>query len=346
MYLPQFGSVPGALTGAALLAAVQANRRLARQIGWGCVVSGQTSAIPEVLRLLGLASSPREEDLAHAIARYQTTAVGLRETGQLDLPTWRHMLARGVIPTPRFRQQSWRVFWGPRELGILEKTNAYLPFNNGVSGGVSIQMGFRVTNMDAVRSAGFVDASGEDNFRWIQILTTNRPSVEPDERLFIKKHIRYVDPGRGPRDAHPYYWDNEGEGDPGLRINAFRNRQAVDRDRPNASRLCYDLIFADIPRRPLSDAVAGRRVYWNAETALVGVKTGQRNVILNTFLWGFDIVIEGGRRNIRLNALQAGRVGGSATFRQALNQARRVGHFPGHCFEGGDFTGAGRCIIT
>src|SRR5262249_36515506 len=156
------------------------------------------------------------------------------------------------------------------------------------TGRISVQLGFRVTDMDAVRRAGFVDATGEDNFRWIQVITTNRalegaPTPGAPVAL-VRRYRQYVDPAARLRDNHPYYWEEEGEGDPALRNSLFVNRQANNG-------LCYDLIFQDAPGRALSEATPARRVYWNAETALVGVRSGRRNVILNTFYWGFDIVV-------------------------------------------------------
>jgi hypothetical protein len=115
------------------------------------------------------------------------------------------------------------------------------------------------------------------------------------------------------------------------------------------------LIFQDYPRRPLNDAPSpgatdpGRRVYWNAELALVGTlpprsgSTTVRNVVLNTVFWGYDLVVEGGVRGVRLNALRPGRVGGSNEFRQALSDAMRAGNFHNHCFVGGGYSRQARC---
>ena len=94
----------------------------------------------------------------------------------------------------------------------------------------------------------------------------------------------------------------------------------------------------------MSEAVAGRRVYWNAEVALVGVRPGQRNVILNTVKWGFDLVVEGGVRIVKLNALSAGPFGGSPDFRQVLSRAIQAGSFHGHCFVGTSFPSTARCL--
>jgi hypothetical protein len=224
-------------------------------------------------------------------------------------------------------------------LGVLEKTFPYLEASDPATGRIVIQMGFRVTDLDAVRRAGFVNASGAVNFRWIQVLETNRPLQGPPTGAtvtLVRRYRRYVDPNSSLRDNHPYYWDEEGEGDPTLRNARFSNVQAHNG-------LCYDLIFEDSPGRPLREASPGRRVYWNAETALVGVRPGHRNVILNTFHWGFDIVVERGTPSVRFNALQAGRYGGSPAFRQVLSRAIRSGQFPGHCFVGPGYAGTASC---
>src|SRR3712207_8503306 len=69
-------------------------------------------------------------------------------------------------------------------------------------------------------------------------------------------------------------------------------------DRQAANGLAYDLIFEDRPQFPLSAAQPGRRAYFNFELALVGVRPGHRNVILNTLRWG-------DRKSTRLNSSHA-----------------------------------------
>jgi len=343
---------PVGLAAAILNAAIRANRVLARQIGWGCVVGGQVKPIPELLALLGLAAGATEEDIAQAIARYQ----GQRGDGQLGLRSWAQMLRPGrpgqpVVPRLNFKPASFPVFFGGRRLGVLVKTAPYEKcfFNGpagspcrgtrnntvGERGGCRIQLGFRVTDMEAVRTAGFVDATGEPRFNWLQVINTNRPLAEGPPIHVIRRFQQYVDPAAIPRDAHPYYWDEPGE------LMGFVNRQAVDARFPNASRLCYDLIFFDIPSRLLSSAQPGLGVFWNAEVALVGIRTGNRNVTLNTVTWGFDIRPEPGGLMVRLNALRAGRFGGSTVFRQVIARELRAGNFPGHCFFG--LPGAAGC---
>jgi hypothetical protein len=324
-----------ALAPAAVNDAVRANRILARRHGWGCVVSGQVSAISEVRAALSLPAASGEDQLACAIARWQQ-GQGLGVDGKLGPRTWGAMLHNGILPAMRFKPASWSVYSGGQKLGILEKTAPYLTGNDGVRGSASIQLAFRITEMEAVRRAGFVDTAGEDNFRWIQTIETNRPLHDGPPIRLLRRYQRYVDPNAGTRDVHPYYWDEEGMGDPALRNGRFSNI-------PANNRLCYDLIFEDQPSRPLSEAVAGRRVYWNAEVALVGVRPGQRNVILNTVKWGFDLVVEGGVRVVKLNALRAGPFGGSPEFRQVLSRAIQTGSFHGHCFVGTSFPNNARC---
>ena len=112
---------PVGLEAAILNAAVRANRVLARQIGWGCVVGGQVRPIPELLALLGLATGATEEEIAQAIARYQ----GERGDGQLGPRSWAQMLRPGqpgqpIVPCLNFKPASFAVFFGGRRLGVIE----------------------------------------------------------------------------------------------------------------------------------------------------------------------------------------------------------------------------------
>jgi hypothetical protein len=71
---------------------------------------------------------------------------------------------------------------GGRQLGVIDKTASYQrcfyanlncatrPSPGDQAGGAILHLGFRVTDMAAVQRAGFVDATGEDRFRWIQVL--------------------------------------------------------------------------------------------------------------------------------------------------------------------------------
>ena len=212
-----------------------------------------------------------------------------------------------LLPTPGFRQVSWPVSFGGRQLGVLEKTAPYLDCyfspgsgicrrsRSGVAneaGGAQIELGFRVTDAEAVRRAGFVDAAGEDNFRWIQIVDFITVPDFPTG-TFIRRATRVIDPtalvGAQP-DPHPYYWDWERNTatphgfDDGFHIRHFLDRQA-------RNGLCYDLIFTDQPRFRLTAARPGRRAYFAFEVALVGVRLGNRNVILISVRWGFDLVV-------------------------------------------------------
>ncbi len=330
---------PACLAGPTLAAAVTANRILARRHGWGCVVGGAVRPTTRVRTLLGLAAGATEEAVAQSACNYQTTQLGQRSgDGQIGSRTWAGMRQRGALPAFNFRAASWEVYHGRRKLGVIEKTGPYRRLQDATRGRASVQFAFRVTDMAAVTRAGFVNAAGEDNFRWVQVIETNR-QLAPAPVILIRRYGRYIDPntGSGAIDNHPYYWDNAGTGTARFRITRFVNREA-------ANGLCYDLIFEDVPSRPLSEASPGRRVYWNAETALVGVRTGNRNVVLNTVRWGFDLVSTGGTVGVRLNALRAGPRGGSTAFRRVLSQAIAAGQFPGHCFVGSGFTGTARCV--
>lgn len=348
------------LAPAALNVALRANRVLARQIGWGCVVGGIVRPIPELGALLGLPAGATEAALAQAIARWQQTTLRQRGDGQLGPGTWAQMLRPGgpgrpVIPPLTFRRDSWPVFFGGTRLGVIEKTAPYeqcffdaagncaATRAGNQSGGSKVQVGFRITDMEAVRRARFVEATtGAPHFNWVQVIETNRPlqpgppdpSGVPTVQM-IRKYRRYVDPTAIPRDNHPYYWDEPGD------ITQNVNRQARDGFFPNASRLCYDLIFWDSPSRPLAAAQPGLGVFWNAQLALVGIRTGNRNVTLNTVNWGFDIRPEAGGLVVRLNGLRGGPFGGSPLFRKVIAQEIRNGNFPGHCF--GGLPGAAGC---
>ncbi len=354
------------LGGDALARAVAANRSLARQIGWGCVVGDRVTPIKELRDFLHLAAGVTEEGLARAIAAWQETALRQRNPdGQLGSATWSRMLKQPspVLPRPAFAPASWPVVFGGQTLGMLEKIAPFrrcffTPGGNGACGGASsgaanerggaiIQLGFRVTNPAAVRRAGFVDAAGQSVFRWIQTVDFVSVPSATSPTGFVRRASQVIDPtalvGAIP-DLHPYYWDEETP--PGASsdflIGKFLNRQSQDL---TSNRLCYDLIFEDAPAFPLSAATLGRRAYFNFETALVGVRRGNptRNVVLNTVRWGFDLIVEGKKTDVRVSGPKAGPLGGSAAFRRIMSRDSRAGLFPGHCFVGGGFTGASRC---
>jgi hypothetical protein len=368
---------PGIQAGALDLA-VRRNRELARRLGWGNVIGGQVRPIEELRTLLRLPPTPSEQDLANAVLAWQQGQLGPRAAnGQLGPASWNRMwaqiqdaLRRAGTPLPSFRAQSWPVRFGGRQLGVLDKTAPYLrcfyaadhcatqPSAADRGGGARLQLGFRVTDMAAVRQAGFVDAAGEDRFRWIQVFELitvpvariGRPPTPQEQAAgFVRRAGRVVDPTSlidRPQilDLAPYYWDEQtpATADPGLHIRNFLNR-------PGPNRLAYDLLFEDSPRAPYSFARPGRRSYWNFEVALVGVRQGRaggrlrQNVILNTVRWGYDLVIEPSGPTVRLNALTAGPFGGSAAFRRVLNRAIAAGEFRDDCFVGPGFTGAARC---
>jgi len=153
---------PGpALAGVALTRAVNTNRILARRVGWGCVVGGTARPIPEVLAFLGLAAGASEEDVARAVARWQQTNMRQRGDGQLGPSVWSRMLRATppVITLPTFKRAAWDVYHGGSKLGLLEKTAPYQASHNAVRGVRSCNW-FSVTDMAAVRRAGFVHATG------------------------------------------------------------------------------------------------------------------------------------------------------------------------------------------
>jgi hypothetical protein len=264
-----------------------------------------------------------------------------------------------VISRLNFQTMSWPVVFGGHNLGILEKTapyelcfldpgsNACPATRTGVAderGAARIQLGFRITDIEAVRTAHFVDSTGAPHFNFVQMIETNRPLQEgppgPGGTAIvqvIRRYRRYIDPTAIPRDSHPYYWDEPGD------ISQNINRQARDAFFPNGSQLCYDVLFWDQPSRRLADAQPGKGVYWNAEVALVGIRAGKKNVVLNSVEWGFDIRPQPSGLTVRLNALRAGPVGGSTAFRRVIGQEIRAGNFPGHCFTGSGYTSTAKC---
>jgi len=139
-----------------------------------------------------------------------------------------------------------------------------------------------------------------------------------------------------PLDPHPYYWYESSPPSPGFHISRYLNRKA-----PNG--LCYNLIFYDRPTIPFTAAQPGKRAYFNFETALVGIRPTKRNVILNSFQWGFDIMLVGGAPKIGVNVLHAGPNGGSPGMHHVLSQEIAAGSFPGHCFLGSGFSRAATC---
>jgi hypothetical protein len=352
---------PRILGPAAAVAAIGANRRLARQIGWGCVIGINARPIPQLRTFLGLGATASEGDLAEAVARWQR-GQGLTANGNLDQTTWQRMLAATppVIPRTTYKPFSQTVTLGSSTLGVIEKT---MPLRRcffaagsntcsdtragtaGERGGMEIQLGFRVTDMAAVTAAGFVDG-GEDNFRWIQVVEFVTIPSGTSPTGFIRRHGRVIDPTTlvgAPIDPHPYYWDEVAPAGVVPEFRRFANIQG-------RNLLCYDTIFEDAPKFRLTAAQPGRRAYFNFEVALVGVRprnvasgTPTRNVILNTVLWGFDLVVEGGATNVKLNALRAGPFGGSVAFRRVVNAATLAGQFPNHCFVGPGYTGAALC---
>jgi hypothetical protein len=159
------------------------------------------------------------------------------------------------------------------------------------------------------------------------------------QKLRKRGHGFIIDPTAAllPLDPHPYYWYESSPPSPGFHISNYLNKKA-----PNG--LCYDLIFYDQPTLPFTAAQPGKRAYFNFETALVGVRPGKRNVLLNTFVWGFDIINSGGTPQVGVNVLGAGPTGGSPAMHHVLGQEIAAGVFPGHCFVGPGFSRGATCV--
>lgn len=350
-------AAPRPLTATQIANAVRTNRLTARQFGWGNVVGGQVLPSTGVRspRALNLgAGTVTEEVIAQSVTHFQQTVMRKPGSGIIDKATFDAMIRNGAFPNLR-RRKAWAVRFGGAELGVIEQITPYIGTQpNPAQRGVQIQFGFRVTNMAAVRRAGFVDASGEDNFRWLQIIELRRIG-DPTRNLVIQRlrrsgYGRIIDPTVALEraehlDAVPYYWDEVTlpGANPGNHVSNFRDIEA-------ANGLCYDWIFFDAPRFNVAAAQAGRLAYFNFETALVGIRRQRNgdicNVLLNSVLWGFDIIQKGATHQLKENRLQAGRYGGSLALRQWLNRELNrtdSGGFPRHHFHGSVFTGKARC---
>lgn len=372
--------IEGELTGPRLTSAVTANRRLARQLGWGCVVGDRLqlneSPSPRLYQILDLGARPSEEDFAQAVEQFQVKELGQRTgDGQLGPGTWQQLLRRNVLPANRFAPFSKPISFIGRKLGILEKTRAYercffdpvidapcRAARSGIAGeggGAIIELGFRVTDIDAVRRAGFVDGFGTPFFRWIQVVEfVTRPVLTPAGDFtgrFVRRASGEIDPmavaGVPPEqlDLHPYYWDEVTHpgAHPGLNVDQWVNRRAQNG-------LCYDLIFMDRATFPLSTVSPpapwtrpGSHAYFNFELALVGVRPGPpiQNFVLYTVKWGYDIFMKGGQPNVDLNGLHPGPTNGSPALKKILNREfnRDDVPFPGHCMAGSGYTGRAIC---
>lgn len=393
-FFGDFSEVEGELTGPQLTAAVEANRRHARQLGWGCVVGGQLqldgtphrkecerlqlpqNRQPRLRELLGLGARPSEEEFAQAVERFQVKELRQRTgDGQLGPNTWKHLLQRNVLPANRFAPFSKVVTFGGRKLGILEKTAPYQkcffdPVADsacraarsgiaGEGGGAMLELGFRVTDIDVVRRAGFVDGFGEPFFRWIQVVEfITRPVLTPAGDFtgrFIRRASGEIDPmavaGIPPEqlDLHPYYWDEVTHtgASPCLNVDQWINKRAQNG-------LCYDLKFMDRATFPLSTVSPpapwtrpGSHAYFNFELALVGVRPGPpiQNFVLYTVKWGYDIYMKGGQPTVDLNGLHPGPTNGSPNFKKILNREfnREDVPFPGHCMAGSGYTSRANC---
>jgi len=337
------------LAGTQLASAINNNRITARRLGWGNVIGGRVRPSAGVRGILGLGAGVSEDAIAKAVAEYRHRVMRQRGTGILDSATFRSM-----FPNLRSRK-TWTVRFGGKTLGVIDQTAPYVP--TASQQGVEIQFGFRVTDMEAVRRAGFVDTSGENNFRWIQIIELRRLGVSSVEdrvqQLRRSGRGRIIDPTDAllPTDAAPYYRYETtitdprfgGDSGPGSGWHFTDERNTEGRNG-----LCYDWLFYDRPNIPTSAALRGRRAYFNFETVLTGLRQGRGgqvcNVLLNSVLWGFDIIQKTPTTHeLKLNALRAGRYGGSLELRKWMNRELNRGQFSGHHFLGSGFTGTAAC---
>jgi Putative peptidoglycan binding domain len=325
--------------------AVAANRRSASELHWGCFDGTNVRASNAVLHLLGLpqGTTPNEEDWAKAVSAYQTRK-GLPSTGIIDAQTWSTM--QKDLPAQKFKPLVIPVVFNGAKLGYIEKTKPYttVPDVANKRGGATIELGFRITDPDAVRKAGFTATDGRPPFRWIQTFEISTVPTTPAMTSFVRKFTQVIDPTtilNVPQDGHPYYWDEVLPPHPqpdsaDYLIDNFVNR-------PAANNLCYDLIFWDFPAAPNFLATPGRRFYFNVETALVGIRQGDptRNTILDTVTWGYDLLSVKGKTEIRLNHLSPGVKGGSPTFKKILS--KQIADFPHHCYASAGLSKAATC---
>jgi hypothetical protein len=105
----------------------------------------------------------------------------------------------------------------------------------------------------------------------------------------------------------------------------------------------YDNVFKDSPSTAQVPAPGAPRLVRRLELAVVGVRPGNRNTLLQTVRWGFDVVRVGGVIQVQEAAITVGPTGGSALMRRVLSRETLAGAFPGHCFVGGGFPRAVRC---
>ena len=163
------------------------------------------------------------------------------------------------------RKSSWDVTVDGVTVGVLSR-DTYLRIDEIVGGaqvgGVEIRLKFTAST-DAAATAK-LGSLGE--LRWIQVLYTNQSFNEGRVR-------RYVDP-QNPDEPHgeatrPFYYTDTEEA---------------------AARSGRDTTFYDRPTRPASDASPSKpKVWWQAELALVAVKTSGEIRVLRVVKYGFDI---------------------------------------------------------
>ena len=327
-----------ALTARQRTSAVRANRLLSRQIGWGLSRAAGIDIIPQLRAALGLGAAPTDDQLADAIAARQV-ALGLRETGQLDNRTWAQIRPGLALPATSFRAFRLNITHAGRQIGILEKVAPLRRVIVGPRRGVEIQLGFRATNMTNLQRSGFVLGNGDPNVRFIQLVQFLRQVATTGG---VIAHITQTDPVAAlgvPTDAHPYYRNGQiGDPSPGGAAAGFHISSAINQQAPNG--LMYDNVFFDSPSTAQVPAAGAPRLVRRLETAVAGVRPGNRNTLLQTISWGFDVVRgRGGVIELREAAIIPGPTGGSALMRRLLARAA----FPGHCFVGGGFPRAARC---
>lgn len=337
-------AAPATLSWRLLPLVIAGNRQTAADIHWGCFDGTKVRASNAVLQLLGLpqGTTPGEADWANAVLAWQAKK-GLEPTGILDAATWAAM--QKELPIAKFKPLVIPVIVNGKKLGVIEKTKPYITTPDAVDqrGGTTIELGFRITDPDAVRKAGFIATDGRPPFRWLQTFEISN-IANPHGNGMIRKFAQAIDPTvllKAPLDENPYYWDEE----PPLAPHPKGATAEIDQfiNRPASNHLCYDLIFKDFPSAPNALANPGRRFYFNVETALVGIRQGDpiRNTILDTVTWGYDLVATKGTTEIRLNHLGPGVKGGSPTFKKILS--KEIGNFPHHCYTSVGYSKTATC---
>lgn len=188
------------------------------------------------------------------------------------------------------RKSSWEVSIDGVVLGTLARTR-YLRVDEPTFGGVDIELKFT-----AGTGAAATAKIGEfDQLRWIQVIYTNESFNDGKVRRYVDPENPDEPPGQDPR---PFYWTNQEEKD---------------------HRSGNDTTFSDRPSRGKSEADPSKpKIWWQAELALVGVKTSGEIRVLEVVKYGFDIDYQADGTRFPKLAVLRGTDGPSAEWKAAV----------------------------